>query len=110
MDAIDGSHQRGRFAQTVEMCRSRNFVGNGQIAAAKAHAAYSAQGVGQVGFGPTSSVRIAPIEPGIGKSLFHDELSWIAGHRLTQTADDFLNRSMRRTRDLGHSRSERLEG
>ncbi len=94
LDAVDRTHEGGRLAQAIEMHQHRDLVRNRQVAAAKTHPAHAAHGVGQIGRSDFKR-QIAPIEAGLGQHPLHDVLRWIAGHRLTQATDDFLNQFAR---------------
>ena len=61
-DAIDRSHERGRFAEAVEMLDHRDLVGDRAIEPAKAEGTGSGDGGGEI-TGPHLESEVAPVEP-----------------------------------------------
>ena len=88
-DAIDGAHQPGRLAQSVEQRHDGHFVRRRDVSAAKPHGTHAADGVRQV-VGRNFDRQVSPIEAVPRERLFDHELRRIAGDRLSEKYANLL--------------------
>ena len=93
VNAVDRSHESSRITEFIQVVEHGNFVGKGQIDAAKPHCPHAADRVGKF-FRSHFQRDTAPIQPGVGHGPLQHELGRVARHGLTHAADDFLERGI----------------
>jgi len=99
---VDGSHQFGRRAQSVQVLNHRNLMRNRKVPAFEAQGSNASDGVFKT-LGRDFERQIPPIQTGSGKGTFDHKLRGIAGHGLPHAANDLLQRIA-----IRHVRSPRL--